>query len=202
MIYNIIIIIGFPGDVSGKEPTYQCRRLKRHGFDPWVRETPGGGHGSPPQDSYLENPMDRGAWKAMVHSVTKSQTQLRLLSMDEHSSGWKFTHRYGYILVCRGICVVCKRTLSLHTHIPFSKMLSGGSSSDSNWETPTCPPAVSSESSGVNRTCRDNTAKGRCMTPQWPHLSVQPWGQNVSSPLHWAQNPWLKCKVRMANSRS
>jgi len=28
---------GFPGGVSGKEPTCQCRRLKRRGFDPWVR---------------------------------------------------------------------------------------------------------------------------------------------------------------------
>ena len=29
-------IWGFPGDVSGKEPTCQCRRHKRHEFDPWV----------------------------------------------------------------------------------------------------------------------------------------------------------------------
>ena len=30
----------FPGDASGKEPTCQCRRCKRHGFDPWVRKIP------------------------------------------------------------------------------------------------------------------------------------------------------------------
>ena len=35
---------------------------------------PGGGHGNPLQYSCLKNPMDRGAWWAMVHSVTKSQT--------------------------------------------------------------------------------------------------------------------------------
>ena len=29
---------GFPGGTSGKEPTYQFRRLKRHEFDPWVRK--------------------------------------------------------------------------------------------------------------------------------------------------------------------
>ena len=29
----------------------------------------------------LENPMDRGAWQASVHRVTKSRTQLKLLSM-------------------------------------------------------------------------------------------------------------------------
>ena len=32
--------VGFPGGSSGKEPTCQCRRLKRHGFDPWVRKIP------------------------------------------------------------------------------------------------------------------------------------------------------------------
>ena len=31
----------------------------------------------PLQDSYLENPMDRGAWQATVHRVAKSQTQLK-----------------------------------------------------------------------------------------------------------------------------
>ena len=31
--------------------------------------SPGGGHGNPFQYSCLENPMDRGAWQATVHSV-------------------------------------------------------------------------------------------------------------------------------------
>ena len=30
----------------------------------------GGGHGNPLQSSCLENPMDRGAWRATVHGVT------------------------------------------------------------------------------------------------------------------------------------
>ena len=34
------------------------------------------GHGNPLQYSCLENPMDRGAWRATVHGVTKSQTRL------------------------------------------------------------------------------------------------------------------------------
>ena len=34
----------------------------------------GGWHGNPLQDSYLENPMDRGVWWATVHGLTKSQT--------------------------------------------------------------------------------------------------------------------------------
>ena len=36
----------------------------------------GVGNGNPPQYSCLENPMDRGAWKATVYEVAKSQTQL------------------------------------------------------------------------------------------------------------------------------
>ena len=34
--------------------------------------SPGGGHGNPLQYYCLENPMDRGAWWAMVHRVAKS----------------------------------------------------------------------------------------------------------------------------------
>ena len=67
--------MGFPGGAGGKEPACQCKRCKGHGFDPWVGKIPWrGGHSNPLQYSYLENPMDRGAWQATVHSVTKSQT--------------------------------------------------------------------------------------------------------------------------------
>ena len=33
---------------------------------------PGGGHSNPLQYSCLENPMDRGIWRATVHGVAKS----------------------------------------------------------------------------------------------------------------------------------
>ena len=36
-----------PGWRSGKESTCQCRRLKRHRFNPWVGRYPGEGHGNP-----------------------------------------------------------------------------------------------------------------------------------------------------------
>jgi len=38
---------------------------------------PVGGHGNPVQYSCLENPVDRGAWQAIVHGVAKSQTRLK-----------------------------------------------------------------------------------------------------------------------------
>ena len=36
----------------------------------------GDGNGNPPQDSCLENPMDRGAWQTIIHGVAKSRARL------------------------------------------------------------------------------------------------------------------------------
>ena len=41
----------------------------------------GEGNGNPLQYSCLENPVDRGAWRAAVHRVAQSQTRLKRLSM-------------------------------------------------------------------------------------------------------------------------
>ena len=46
------------------------------GMIPGSGRSPGGGNGNPLQYSYLENPMDRGAWWATVHGVAKSRTRL------------------------------------------------------------------------------------------------------------------------------
>ena len=42
----------------------------------FLKEIIGEGNGIPLQCSCLENPVDRGAWQATVHGVTKNQTQL------------------------------------------------------------------------------------------------------------------------------
>ena len=47
------------------------------GSIPRLGRSPGEGNGNPLQYSYPENPMDRGAWWATVHGVTKSRTWLR-----------------------------------------------------------------------------------------------------------------------------
>ena len=49
------------------------------GLIPGLGRAPGGGHGNPLQYSCLENPMDRGAWRATVLGDAKSQTQLKRL---------------------------------------------------------------------------------------------------------------------------
>ena len=50
------------------------------GSIPGFGRSPGEGNVYPLQYSCLVNPMDRGAWRATVHRVTKNQTQLRQLS--------------------------------------------------------------------------------------------------------------------------
>ena len=45
------------------------------GSVPGLGRFPGGGHGNPLQCPCLENPMDRGAWRAIVHELAKSWTQ-------------------------------------------------------------------------------------------------------------------------------
>ena len=82
-----------------------------------VKNPPGGGHGNPLQYSCLENSMDRGAWRATVHGVAKSQTGL---STHARPSRWVlkfYLHRSGgqiqsIVLIfasstaCRRFCLV------------------------------------------------------------------------------------------------
>ena len=46
------------------------------GSIPGSGRSPGGGQGNPLRSSCLEKPMDRGAWWATLHEVTKSWTYL------------------------------------------------------------------------------------------------------------------------------
>ena len=55
---------GLPGGASGKEPTCQSRRGKRHGFDPWVGKILWRRKWQPTPVFLLKNPTDRGAWLA------------------------------------------------------------------------------------------------------------------------------------------
>ena len=61
--------LGFPGGSDSKESAYNAGDL---GSIPGSGRSPGEGNGYPLQYSCLENPMDRGAWWAIVHGVTKS----------------------------------------------------------------------------------------------------------------------------------
>ena len=50
--------------------------VRDSGSIPGCGRSPGEGNGNPPQNSRLENPMGRGAWRAAVHGVAKSWTRL------------------------------------------------------------------------------------------------------------------------------
>ena len=57
-----------------KNPPANAGHVRDTGSIPRSERSPAGEHGNPLQDSCLENPIDRGAWGATVHGVTKSQT--------------------------------------------------------------------------------------------------------------------------------
>ena len=57
-----------------KNPPPNARDVRDAVSIPGSGSSPGGGHGNLPQYSCLENPMDRGAWRATVYEVMKSQT--------------------------------------------------------------------------------------------------------------------------------
>ena len=61
----------FPGGSDGKASAYNVGDL---GLIPGPGRSPGVGNGNPLQYSCLGNPMDGGAWKAIVHGVAKSWT--------------------------------------------------------------------------------------------------------------------------------
>ena len=64
--------LDFPGSSAGKESA--CNAEDLHSV-PELERSLGEGHGNPLQYSCLDNPMDRGAWRATVHGVTRSQTR-------------------------------------------------------------------------------------------------------------------------------
>ena len=106
-----VYVYEFPWCLSGKEPAYNARDTGDVGSIPGSGRSPGGGHGNPLQYSCLEDPMCRGAWRATVHGVAKSQTWLK----------WLSTHTRVCVCVC--VCVypfkilfsmmVCHRTLTI-----------------------------------------------------------------------------------------
>ena len=83
---------GFPCGASGKEPNAgdtslaSAGDIRDMGSIPGLGRSPGGdGHGNPLQYSYLENPMDREAWRATVHRVTRVGHDLVTKPPNHHS---------------------------------------------------------------------------------------------------------------------
>ena len=69
--------MGFLAGSAVKNPPAKAGDLRDTGSIPELGRYPGEGNSNPLQYSCLENPMDRGAWQATVHRVTKSWTRLK-----------------------------------------------------------------------------------------------------------------------------
>ena len=82
---QVVLVVKYPPANAGD--------IRDAGSTPGLGRAPGGGHGSPLLYSCLENPMDRGAWRATVHGVAQSQIQLKRLS----------TYARGVLVVTLGI---------------------------------------------------------------------------------------------------
>ena len=91
--------LSFPGDISGKEPACQYRRLERHGFDPWIRKIPWRRAWQPtvaflPRESH-------GQRSLASHSPWGQESQTRLKRLSTHAYGKpSVTPQLGQILPC------------------------------------------------------------------------------------------------------
>ena len=66
-----VVYPGFPGGSVLRNPPASPGDTGDMGLIPGLERSPGEKHDNPLQYSCLENPMDRGAWRATVHRVTK-----------------------------------------------------------------------------------------------------------------------------------
>ena len=73
----LCVNMGFPGGSDGKESTCNAGDLS---LIPGLGRSPGGGHATHSRILAWRIPMDREAWQATVHGVTKRQTRLSNLT--------------------------------------------------------------------------------------------------------------------------
>ena len=83
MISKVVLVVKkLPANAGG---------IRDIGLIPGLGKSLGGGHGNPLQYSCLENPMDRGAWWAIVHGVRKSWRRLKQLGVLKHTEMITYT---------------------------------------------------------------------------------------------------------------
>ena len=85
-----------------KNPPKSAGDIRDAGSSPRSGRSPGGEHGNPQQYSCLESPMDREAWPATVHSITRSWTEQNWLSTAHRALERKAKiNKQGYIKLKR-----------------------------------------------------------------------------------------------------
>ena len=96
---------GFPCSSDGEESACNARNP---GSIPGLGRSPGGGLCKPLQWSYLETPMDWGAWQAAVHGVTKSWTWLSTVQHNTWQPKFHFLILWMWLFQCiNGIINIC-----------------------------------------------------------------------------------------------
>ena len=91
-----------------KRPPASAGDVRGQGFIPQLGRSPGGGHGTPPQYSCLENPTDRGAWRATVHRLTMSWTRLKQLAcMHAKERDWSLGEQKVKMKVAQSCPTLC-----------------------------------------------------------------------------------------------
>ena len=89
-----ILIRGFPGGASSKEPACHSGVIRTTGSVPGSGRSPGGGHGNPLQSSCLENHMDREARQAqsdMTEATSHTRTHI-LSTLTQRTVSGNFLH--------------------------------------------------------------------------------------------------------------
>ena len=108
------LLMTFCGSSDSKESACNAGDL---GSIPGSGRSSGEGNGNPLQYSCLENPMDRGAWRATVHEVTKSWTLLKRLSTQCNDYFWLFTK------FCKAIILQWKKKKKKNTGVGCHSLL-------------------------------------------------------------------------------
>ena len=90
---------GFPGGAVLKITLTNGEDARDAGLIPVSERSPGEGNGNPLQYSFLENPTDRGAWRATVHGVTKTEvmTEATFIFTEtelKHQGNAQFVHMW------------------------------------------------------------------------------------------------------------
>ena len=166
---------------------------------------PGGGHANPLQYSCLGNPMGRGAWRAVVHGVTKSWTWLKWLSMhiDNVTPLWSFRN-----IICSNCWYYCIMSYKWNTpdtgyYVLMKEWKSCGAGRKSCWGLPGLQVA-SREPQGpwtlgdgqVSASSRQvihrGASTGCCEISHWPNPCICP-----QLPEGKQQSFWMSLKMSL-----